>query len=176
MNQNDNKNVTNGNSRYISFTTDMTPPDIVVRGLPDGPEYANSLTLVATVEDKILLDNMVDEDHPVILTLNGNPVDDYDVIGGDANVKEISFVVPASNSPQTFSIEAKDRATNAVQYLYPEKDERGNDLTRLVVSSSPLAVWFYNTPLFIASIAVIAAAIALISFLLYRRRLRKNKA
>jgi hypothetical protein len=168
-NQNDNKNVTNGNSRYISFTTDMTPPDIIVRGLPDGPEYANSLTLVATVEDKILLGNKVDDEHPVAITLNGNPVDDY-AVTGDENVKEISFVVPASNSPQTFTIEAEDRATNAVEYAYPELDENGNAITSVVMSTNPVALWYYTNPVFIASIVGIVAVIALICYMIYRRR------
>ncbi|MDR1292852.1 MAG: Ig-like domain repeat protein [Clostridiales Family XIII bacterium] len=168
-NQNDNKNVTNGNSRYISFTTDMTPPDIIVRGLPDRPVNANSLTLVATVEDKILLGDKVDEAHPVAITLNGNPVDDY-TVSGDENVKEISFVVSASNSPQTFAIEAEDRATNTAEFAYPERDENGNIITALVISTNPVALWFYNKPVFISSIVGVAAVIAFISYMVYRRR------
>jgi hypothetical protein len=166
-NKNDNKDVVNDDNKYVSFTTDLTPPDVVVRGLPDGrPLRASNLTLVATIEDKVLLN----EKEPFRITLNGKPVDNYEEIGGDANVKEIRFEVDGMDSPQSFAIEARDEATNQYEYVYPQLDENGNPLSNFVVSTNPLVLWFYNRPVFIASIAATAAAIALLGRLIYRRR------
>ncbi|MDR1954266.1 MAG: hypothetical protein LBQ21_07355, partial [Clostridiales Family XIII bacterium] len=149
-----NENVAAEKAAEIDFAVDKTNPVIVVPDLASGGSYSdNTKTINVSIKDNLKLGD-------VRITLNDETVE-YTNEG-----ETYTYAIPSANTIQQTSIVAVDAAGNETIF---EADD-------FLVSSNIIVRWFFNRPLFIGSIAVVAAGIALMIALVMRRRKQKSEA
>lgn len=78
---------------------------------------------------------------------------------------KVDFELHESNTPYTVETVATDKAGNTMDKMSKT----------VLVTSNPFVRWFYNTPLFIGSLVGIGVLIAVIAYLIYRKKQNQNK-
>jgi hypothetical protein len=148
-----NENIAPQKAMEINFAIDKTPPVIIATGVASGGSYdTNSQPVDVSVKDNLKLVS-------VEVSVNG-ALAEYKVTGDS-----YTFDIPAADTPQDISITATDAAGNTSLCT----------MDNVVVTTNPLLRWYYNTPLFIGSIAalgvlLIGGALFWWFFFVYNRR------
>jgi hypothetical protein len=132
INENTDPNkIAEGASAEVDFAVDGTAPVIAVSDLVTGGIY-NSVgkDIVATIRDNLLLGS-------VALTVNSQPAEMSE------NGEVYTFPLSESNSRQSAEIIATDAAGN--ETVWKAED--------FILTTNAVVRWFYNTPLFIGTVA-----------------------
>ncbi len=168
----------------MSFVVDQTKPVLTITGLEAGGRYqtdAQTVTLIPTDEGGRLNKLSI-----VVLDANGEPLMDangenisvrFEMAGEELlkylqeNDGKVTFTVPEGLNNRV-QIICNDCAVNA-EDLTNEYNELFNNVT---VSRNQLVIFYANTPLFYGTIIGVLALIALIIFLIKRKKDKKAKA
>ncbi len=168
----------------VAFTVDQTKPVLTITGLEAGGRYQTDLqtvTLMPNDEGGRLNSLKV-----VVLDSNGDPLKDdngkdisvrFEMSGEELlkylsdNSGKITFTIPEGLNNQV-QIICNDCAINAEN----QTNTYDELFKRVTVSRNKLVIFYANTPLFLGSLAGVAAVIALIIVLVKRSKNKKTKA
>jgi predicted transcriptional regulator len=151
---NENDNAAAEKESEIAFAVDKTPPVIIVSDLENGGSYnATEKTVSADIKDNMKMGT-------VEVRINGK------VVKTDVEDNFYRFSLPASNLRQDVKILAKDAAGNEMLY----------DTGNFIVTTNAVVRWYYNTPLFIATIVGALAIGMFIWWLTFTKRRRRRES
>lgn len=136
-------------SKNISFVLDQTAPSITISGVEEDGRYDTDTRLISVgYSENFAIDT--------ITITNGDKTDSYTADQLNATGDTLEFEVPASNSKQTVTVTAADKAGNTVTVESP----------RFLLTSNKLIQFVNNTPLLVASILLLVLIVlAIIDYL-----------
>lgn len=149
-----NENINETKKAEISFGIDKTAPVIVPVDFESGQQYAVAEKEVSVeVRDNLVLEN-------VHVFLNDEEVE-FALEG-----ETCKFTIPESNEKQNVKITAMDAAGNVQEA----------SVENFLVTTNAFVRWYNNTPLFVGTIAALAAAAGLVAFLIIKKKNKKDDA
>lgn len=136
-------------SKNISFVLDQTAPSITISGVEEDGRYDTDTRLISVgYSENFAIDT--------ITITNGDKTDSYTADQLNATGDTLEFEVPASNSKQTVTVTAADKAGNTVTVESP----------RFLLTSNKLIQFVNNTPLLVGSILLLVLIVlAIIDYL-----------
>lgn len=136
-------------SKNISFVLDQTAPSITISGVEEDGRYDTDTRLISVgYSENFAIDT--------ITITNGDKTDSYTADQLNATGDTLEFEVPASNSKQTVTVTAADKAGNTVMVESP----------RFLLTSNKLIQFVNNTPLLVGSILLLVLIVlAIIDYL-----------
>ena len=149
-----NENINETKKAEISFGIDKTAPVIVPVDFESGQQYAVAEKEVSVeVRDNLVLEN-------VHVFLNDEEVE-FALEG-----ETCKFTIPESNEKQNVKITAMDAAGNVQEA----------SVENFLVTTNAFVRWYNNTPLFVGTIAALAAAAGFVAFLIIKKKNKKDDA
>ena len=150
----ENKNAERNAAVNVQFMYDNAKPTVSYDNLSEGLYAESNHKATANFEDN----SKKFSEAKVIINGEENYVSGEDM---DKNHNAVDFELRDAATPYVIECVAIDKAGN----------EMDKDVKTVVVTMNPFLLWFYNTPLFAGTIAVLVIAIAGAFFYMYRRGL-----
>ncbi len=144
----------------VAFIVDRTIPDVVVNNLEGGGHYSVESKEVEIIAND---DNRLQK---VVLTLNGEQIAAYNEEQLDENGGKLSLTINSSESLQNLKIEAVDAAKNSTN----DTEETEVKFVDFLITTNLFIQYINNPALVISTIAGVTLLIALIAFLIYKKK------
>ena len=130
-------------SKNISFVLDQTAPSITISGVEEDGRYdTDTRSISVNYSENFAMDSLT--------ITNGEKTETYTADQLEATDGMIEFEVPASNSKQSVTVTAADKAGNAISTESP----------RFLLTSNMLIQFVNNTPLLVGSIVLLLLVLA----------------
>ena len=144
----------------VEFVVDRTIPDVVVNNLEGGGHYnveSKEVEIIANDDNRL---------QKVVLTLNGEQIAAYNEEQLDENGGKMSLTINSSESLQNLKIEAVDAAKNSTN----DTEETEVKFVDFLITTNLFIQYVNNPALVISTIAGVTLLIALIAFLIYKKK------
>ena len=130
-------------SKNISFVLDQTAPSITISGVEEDGRYdTDTRSISVNYSENFAMDSLT--------ITNGEKTETYTADQLEATDGMIEFEVPASNSKQSVTVTAADKAGNTISTESP----------RFLLTSNMLIQFVNNTPLLVGSIVLLLLVLA----------------
>lgn len=130
-------------SKNISFVLDQTAPSITISGVEEDGRYdTDTRSISVNYSENFAMDSLT--------ITNGDKTETYTADQLEATDGMIEFEVPASNSKQSVTVTAADKAGNTISTESP----------RFLLTSNMLIQFVNNTPLLVGSIVLLLLVLA----------------